>query len=219
MARPSQNQDQALLQAGRQLYPQFGCAGLSVRMLAQQAGVNIGMFHYHFKSKELFIQHLLQDWYEQMFAQLQLEVAGEAETLEKLRHAILLIARLMREHGDWFGRVWQEAGQGQTVALSFLQRNGKRHVQVLLGLIQLAIAQKQLPALPPVQLMTYLMGAVVSPMFMAPRVIQLGVAPVELQQALNSSVVSDQGIQQRLELALAGLTSALSQQCRQESRP
>ncbi len=210
MARPSQNQDQALLEAGRQLYPQYGCAALSVRLLAQQAGVNIGMFHYHFKSKDVFIQRLLQDWYEEMFAQLQIEVATDVGTLEKLRQALLLIARLMRQHGDWFGRVWQDAGQGHEVALGFLQRNGKRHVQVLLGLILQGIAEKRLPALPPVQLLMYLMGSIVSPMFIAPRVIQLGIAPVELQQALSACVINDQGIQQRLDLAFAGLSSSLS---------
>ena len=50
MARPSQNVDQRLLEAGLALLPQTGCAGLSVRRLADHAGVNLGMFHYHFKN-------------------------------------------------------------------------------------------------------------------------------------------------------------------------
>lgn len=211
MARPSQNQDLALLEAGRTLYPLHGCAGLSVRMLAQQAGVNIGMFHYHFKNKDAFIQRLLQDWYENLFSQLELEVNQDLEVVQKLRHALLLIARLMRQHGAWFGRVWQDAGLGHQVALAFLQRNGSRHVQVLLGLLQQAMAEQKIPAMPPVQAMTFLMGAVVAPMFMAPRVSQLGIAPAELQQILSASVVSDQGIQQRLDLALQGLCSGCNQ--------
>jgi AcrR family transcriptional regulator len=33
------------------LLPQTGCAGLSVRKVAERAGINLGMFHYHFKSR------------------------------------------------------------------------------------------------------------------------------------------------------------------------
>ncbi len=212
MARPSQNQDLALLEAGRQLYPHYGCAGLSVRMLAQHAEVNIGMFHYHFKNKESFISQLLQQWYEELFAQLSLEVAQELDVIQKLRQVMLLIARIMREHGAWFGRVWQDAGQDQAVALEFLQRNGTRHVQVLLGLITQAIAEQKIAAMPPVQAMTFLMGSVIAPLFMAPRVTQLGIAPPELQQVLSACVISDQGIQQRLELALHSLTKTTSNQ-------
>lgn len=45
MARPSQNIDCALLDAGLALLPVTGCSGLSVRRLTEQAGVNLGMFH------------------------------------------------------------------------------------------------------------------------------------------------------------------------------
>ena len=38
MPRPSQQIDQALLASGRTLLPQTGCAGLSVRALAEQKG-------------------------------------------------------------------------------------------------------------------------------------------------------------------------------------
>ena len=39
MPRPSQQIDQALLASGRTLLPQTGCAGLSVRALAEHAAV------------------------------------------------------------------------------------------------------------------------------------------------------------------------------------
>jgi AcrR family transcriptional regulator len=60
MARLSRNIDQALLRAGRELFPRVGCGGLSVRALAEHADVNVGMFHYHFKTKDKFLDALLQ---------------------------------------------------------------------------------------------------------------------------------------------------------------
>ena len=58
--RPSRNLDRALLAAGRELFPSRGCPGLTVREVAEAAGVNLGMFHYHFKSREAFLRALLQ---------------------------------------------------------------------------------------------------------------------------------------------------------------
>ena len=60
MSRPSRNVDALLLRAGRELYPETGAAGLSIRKVAERAGVNLGMFHYHFRTKEAFVRQLLQ---------------------------------------------------------------------------------------------------------------------------------------------------------------
>ncbi len=66
MVRPSQNIDQLLLDAGLALLPGTGCAGFSVRKLTQLAGVNLGMFHYHFGSKQGLYREVLartlHDW-------------------------------------------------------------------------------------------------------------------------------------------------------------
>ena len=85
MPRPSQNVDQRLLDAGLELLPLTGCAGLSVRRLTEHAGVNLGMFHYHFKSKDNFIRAVLQRTYEAMFSALTLEVDATATPLHNLR--------------------------------------------------------------------------------------------------------------------------------------
>ncbi len=78
MARPSRNLDRALLAAGSELFPVHGCAGLTIRQVADAAGVNIGMFHYHFGSREAFLRALLQQTYEGMFADLRLEIRPPA---------------------------------------------------------------------------------------------------------------------------------------------
>jgi len=64
MPRPSRNLDRALLAAGRALLPARGCSGLSIREVAEAANVNLGMFHYHFKTREAFLRTLLQSMYE-----------------------------------------------------------------------------------------------------------------------------------------------------------
>ena len=72
MTRPSRNVDRLLLRAGRELFPETGAAQLSIRKVADRAGVIPGMFHYHFGTKDLFVRQLLQELYDEMFASLEL---------------------------------------------------------------------------------------------------------------------------------------------------
>jgi AcrR family transcriptional regulator len=94
MVRPSQDLDQALLAAGRALLPERGCAGVSVRVLAEHAGVAPGMFHYRFGSKEQFLRTLLAGVYEEMLGSLVRETALEGPPVARLRAALALLARL-----------------------------------------------------------------------------------------------------------------------------
>lgn len=205
MARPSKNIDQTLLQSGRYLFPQCGCCDMSLRALTEHAQVNMGMFHYHFRSKDNFLTILLQSMYEELFVQLQAETLHPGSALQRLRQTLLLLARLLREHGTWLSRVWLDASRGEEVALQFLQKNAPRHMQLILNLILQAIEEKSFASIAPMQAFTFLMGAIASPMLIAPRMMQLGFAPAFLQEQLHESVLSDRGIEDRVNRALYAL--------------
>ena len=55
MARKSNNLDKKMIEAGIKLLKRHGAANLSVRDVANEAGANLGMFAYHFGTKEKFI--------------------------------------------------------------------------------------------------------------------------------------------------------------------
>jgi AcrR family transcriptional regulator len=205
MARPSQNIDQTLLQSGRELFPHCGCCDLSLRALTEHAQVNMGMFHYHFRSKDNFLAILLQSMYEELFQQLQAETLHPGTALQRLRQTMLLLARLLREHGGWLSRVWTDASRGDVAANQFLQKNGARHMQLILSLILQAIQDKELDDIAPMQAFTFLMGSIAAPMLIAPRVMQLGFAPDFFQEQMKETVLSDRGIAERVDRALFAL--------------
>ncbi|MBC3872106.1 TetR/AcrR family transcriptional regulator [Undibacterium flavidum] len=205
MPRPSQNIDQTLLQSGRILFPQCGCCDLSLRALTEHAQVNMGMFHYHFRSKDNFLSILLQSMYDELFAQLQAQTLHPGTALQRLRQTLMLLAKLLREHGPWLSRVWTDASRGDTVAQQFLQKNGARHIQLILSLILQAIEDKEIEPIAPMQAMSFLMGSIAAPMLIAPRVIQLGFAPAFFQEQVEQAVLSDTGIAQRVDRALFAL--------------
>src|SRR5262245_28443689 len=128
MPRPGRNLDVALLQAGRELFPQAGCARLSVRAVAERAGANVGMFHYHFKSKDNFLRALLQQVYEEVFAGLSQAATRPGDAIEGLRGALVAAAGLLVRHRKVIARVWMDAVAGEPVATDFVRRNAPRHI-------------------------------------------------------------------------------------------
>jgi AcrR family transcriptional regulator len=183
MPRPSQDQDQALLAAGAALYPGLGCAGLSVRRVADAAGVNPAMVHYHFGSKDGFLRALLQRHYEEMFSALSLNSQGGADVMERLTAALLSVARFLREHRPLIARVWADAQGGQAVAQDFLRANAPRHLGVLL--------------------------AVVAPITLAGGMKAIGAVPPALLAGVDDQVLSDAALLRRIEWALLGLASGV----------
>jgi AcrR family transcriptional regulator len=209
MARPSQNIDQILLQSGRALFPRCGCCDLSLRALTEHANVNMGMFHYHFRTKDNFLAILLQTMYDELFEQLQAETQQSGGALQRLRHTMMRLARILREHGAWIGRVWADAAREDKVAQDFLKKNGARHIELIVNLILQAKHEGALPDIPALQALSFLMGAIAAPMVIAPRVMQLGFAPAFFQEQVQEDILSDQAIAERIERALLALCTPL----------
>jgi AcrR family transcriptional regulator len=208
MPRPSRNLDQLLLASGRELYPQHGCAGLSVRALAEHAGVTAGMFHYHFESKDAFLRALLQQIYEEVFIRLNGEVRQSGAPLARLRRALLVLGQYMREHGALFGRIWADAGDGEPVAREFIKANAPRHVGLLMTLLDEAERAGDIAPRPALQRLTFVMGAVAAPLLVATRLVELGVAPATLQPLIAPQVLSDAAIAARADMAIAALRTS-----------
>jgi AcrR family transcriptional regulator len=205
MPRPSQQIDQALLAAGRALLPDAGCAGLSVRALAEQAGVAPGMFHYHFGSKERFLRALLADLYEGMFNSLSQQVEHPAAPLERLRAVLRLLARFVREHRRLLARLWTDAMAGEPVARDFFRDHAPRHVGVVLQLLGQAQAAGTLRTLPPLQCLALMMGAVPLPMIFVAGLVDAGFVPPGGKAAFDAQVMADEAIDARIELLLDAL--------------
>ncbi len=129
MPRPSRHLDRALLAAGRELLPAYGCSGLTIRQVAEAADVNIGMFHYHFRTREIFLREVMQRAYEEMFSRLTLGTAGDASFTASLRSSLRVLGTFLLANRALVGRILADAFSGEAVARDFLKDNLPRHVQ------------------------------------------------------------------------------------------
>jgi len=205
MPRPGKNIEQLLLQSGRQLYAERGGERLTMRALTEHAGVNLGMFHYHFKTKDAFLRRLLDEMYEEMFGQLSGRLQHEGPPLQRLREGLFYLACFVREHRQMLGRIVADAAAGQQVAVEFLRTNAPRHLQLLLALMEQCEREGLLAAAPPLQRFIFIMSGVAMPLLIAPGMHALGVAPKVLGPAIQAQVMSDEAITQRIDLALKAL--------------
>jgi AcrR family transcriptional regulator len=206
MARPSRNVDASLLRAGLELLPETGCAGMSVRQVAERAGVNPGMFHYHFRTKDAFVRALLARVYERMFADL--EVAADApDALTALRQAVNVIARFVRDHRKLLRRLVADAMGGDPLALEFLRTNLPRHLEVVLRLIVAGQRSGALKRVAPPQALAFVAGGVGASILLGSALAEHPLAPRGLAKQFRASVLTDAAIAERVELALAGLAA------------
>lgn len=210
MPRPGRNIEAALLRSGRALYPECGSAGLTVRALAEHAGVNLGMFHYHFRSKENFLRQLLQQFYEEMFVPLADRAGDAGAPVERLRAALVFLSQFVRDHQEVLGRVFADASAGEPVAADFLRANAPRHLRLLLALMREAEEAGEIAPLPGMQRFVFTMGAVALPLIVVPRIARLKVAPGLVARQLHKQVTSDAAIAQRVELAIAALRQGVA---------
>lgn len=209
MARPSQGIDEALLRSGLALLPELGCAGLSVRRVAEHAGVNPAMFHYHFGNKAAFLRAVLQQVYEQMFARLSAGAMQEGPVLDRLAATVAALAGFVRQHHALVGRLAIDAAHGEAVVHEFVRANAPRHLGLLAQLMGEADQAGLLRPAPPLQRFVFLMGAVIAPMVVVPAVARLGVASPLLGAGGSAKglgdVLSDEAIAQRVQMAMSAL--------------
>ncbi len=218
MPRPSRNIDQLLIDTGRELLPETGCRDFSIRQLTERAGVNLGMFHYHFKTRENFLSTVLQSIYDEMFSKLTFQAQADRPALENLRAAVNVLGRFMRDNRLLLRRVMPDAMAGYAIAQDFLRRNFPRHLSVIAGLVGEAQRAGDLRSLPLFQAMSFIAGAVAMPIIMATAMQQEGFAPPMLGN-LEQDVLSDAAIAQRVDMALAGLRADTAATAPQSTTP
>ncbi|HEX9392942.1 MAG TPA: TetR/AcrR family transcriptional regulator [Usitatibacteraceae bacterium] len=205
--RPSRNVDQLLIQAGHELLPQTGVRGLSIRQVTERAGVNLGMFHYHFKTKDVFVRAILEQKYNDMFRGLETKSRGSDSALINLRAAVTLLARWGRDNRVFWVRLLGDAFAGEKVALEFMRANMPRHIEVVIDLVLRAQKEGELRKMPIQQALAFLMGALAAPIVVGTAAINSGFVPEFVREQLEQLVFTDAAIEERVEMALLGMAA------------
>ena len=183
-----------------------GCAGLALREVAQAAGVNLGMFHYHFKSRDAFLRALMQQAYEEMFATLTIEVERDADPLTGLRNALRVLGRFLRDNRPFIARVFADALSGEQCARVFLRENLPRHLGVLQALIVVGQEVGLVRKLPVPQVIGTCAGALALPILIGGAMVESGALEKSVARMLEATLLSNAAIDQRIDLVVAAIS-------------
>ncbi len=212
MARPAGDADRRMVGAALEMLPRTGLSGLSVRQVAARAGVNLGMFHYHFRSKREFSRQILQELYDSFFSRLvgAIDQAGGGPPRERLRHAILAAAQFVREHRPLLIALIKDVLSEDREVIEFARRNFPRHILVLVRLVRESQKAGAIRKMPVIQILPYLFASVVGPMIAVvffEKVVPDGLRGLP-RALLGPLLMSDRAVADRLDLVLDSLAPA-----------
>lgn len=207
MTRPSRNIDQVLITAARELLPETGCRGFSIRQLVDHAGVNLGMFHYHFKTREQFLSQVLHEVYQEMFAALTFQAQADRPPVENLRAAAIVLGTFARDHRLLLRRLLADVMSGDPIAQEFSRRHVPLHLGVMAQLIDAGQKTGALQKMPLPQALSFLAGAVAFPSIMMTLATDQHLVPAAFLTRLDKDVLSDAAIAQRVDMAIRGLSA------------
>lgn len=209
MPRPSRNADRLLLDAGKELLHRQGASGLSVRGVARKAGVNLGLFHYHFRSRERFLSVLLQEIYEDLFARLSLPFETVRDPLRRLERMLEALGRFLRDHRSLVLSLMADAARGDRTVLGFMADNFPRHMGLLKRAVEEGRRRGRIRKIPVFTALSFVAGAVLWPCLFgeilsrSPRLTRRLLA----RAVVRREILSDAAVAERARLAARALAA------------
>ena len=135
MARPSQQLDLALLEAGEEELRLKGVRGLSVRAVCARAGVSPRMLNYYFESKDNFVRTLLVRGYKNFSREVEESARGTDAPLDRLRRGVRVCLRHTIEGRLTLRNLICDAYADDPVVSEILQERNS-HTRIMYGLME-----------------------------------------------------------------------------------
>jgi AcrR family transcriptional regulator len=145
------------------MLPETGLAGLSLREVARRAGVNVGMFHYHFKSKKAFLHRVLGEVYQDFLVSFQEAADGTGPARERLRRVLVAYAHFGRRNRIVYAMMMRELMNARPEMLSFARANFARHSDALMRLVEECRREGSVRDLPGPMLCMFAMSSMGAP--------------------------------------------------------
>ena len=209
MARPSSNIDKKLLLAGRRLIPKTGISGLKVRDVVKKAKVNLGMFHYHFGSRENYMKALIKEVYDGFISEFKFESETGKNPRENLRNALLSASSYIFNNRVFFTAFLEEIMKGNKALAGFASANMTRHLFIAYDLYRQGISRGYFREIPLPSLAALAIGTIAAPNIAA-RTLEksyISLAGLPLTAALREAAGSPAMMEQRVDLLLNAIST------------
>ncbi len=192
------------------MLPETGLTGLRAREVARRAGVNVGMFHYHFKSKDAFVRRVLEDVYDDFLTSFAEAAGGPGTARERLRRVLVAYAHFARRRRTIYSTMMRELMNGHSDMIAFARERFPNHLRPLMRLFDECRREKAVRDLPTPALCMFAMGSMGMPNLAATALELSGqrrMSGWNIKEFIDMTL-SDEMIETRADMALAALAPA-----------
>jgi AcrR family transcriptional regulator len=207
MARPASGSDLKLKTAGRRLLLEKGITGLNVREVCRQSGVNTGMFHYYFGSREEFLHEVLKEMYAEFMVHFKAGVSSAGTPRARLKSALVEVGRFALGMRKAMPMFFADMLHGKKEAFSFFQGNFTEHIRYIAALAEECRPESRVKGRSTPFVVGALLPVMVFPMLAGALMERNGVKAlggIGLEK-LRDEFFSEEGIAERAEIALRGI--------------
>lgn len=207
MSRPSAHLDRKLVASARAMLPKTGFGGLCVREVARRAGVNPGMFHYHFKSKRAFLHQVLEELYQDFLVSFQEAADSPGPARERLRRVLVAYAQFGRRNRVLYAMMVRELLNSHGDMVAFAKANFPRHAGAMMKLMDECRREGMMRDLPMPALCMFAMSTMGMPNVFVTALENGGVKTVGGRPLpeFSDALLSDEMIEIRADMVLAAL--------------
>ena len=205
MSRKSTHTDKKLFDQGRKLLIKKGASQLSVREVCDKAGVNLGMFNYHFKSKDTFIEKILLDIYESFLSDFELV---EAQTkIDTLELQLTLMAKFARDNRHLILVLLNDILNGEKAVQKFAKSRMRKHFMILARTLRSCQKSGDIIDAPLPLIMTQIAGSIGLSNLIPEVLGHLGINKAfDLWlKTVAKKLVTDDAIEQRVKIVIRGI--------------
>lgn len=185
MARPASDIRERLIVAARARFLLEGVDGAALRQIAKDAGTNIGMVYYYFKTKDELFLAVVQDVYGGLLADIDSAFSSAGSEEERFHALYQRISRLNDAEFTVLRLVLREALVSSTRLAELGQLFFRGHIPIVMRCLVEGIAQQRL-------------RADLSPILLLASSLVLGFMPQIAHRIVHSSQTLPPQLQQQL---------------------
>ena len=130
------------------------------------------------------------------------------DTVGRLRYALRTISRFVRDNRRFVARLLTDALDGEAIARDFLRENVPRHLNVVRGLIAAGQKEGVFAPVPVPQAMGVCVGSLAFPVLAGGAMADSGMLDAQTVRMIESTLVSNEALDQRIEMALRGISQS-----------
>jgi len=166
MPRPRTNIQPRIVEAARARFLADGVDGASLREIARDAGTNIGMIAYYFKTKDELFLAVIEEVYAAMLADMTRLLRAEGTARQRLRNAFARLGNASDLELDVIRLIIREGMSSSTRLRRIIARFMRGHIPLILQTIADGLAAGELDdRLPPVMILLAAIGLGALPQF------------------------------------------------------